>query len=34
MDSYDSAELCELIGINVQSLLERTLEKDLMGLYH
>ena len=33
MGSYDGAELCELIGIYIQSLLESTLEKDLMGLY-
>ena len=33
MDSYDGAELCELIGIYIQCLLENTLEKDLMGLY-
>ena len=31
--SYDGAELCELIGIYIQYLLESTLEKDLMGLY-
>ena len=30
---YDSAELCELIGIYIQSLLESTLEKYQMGLY-
>ena len=34
MGSYDGTELCELIGIYNQSLLENTLEKDLMGLYH
>ena len=33
MGSYDSAELCELIGIYIQSLLESTLEKDQMSLY-
>ena len=33
MGSYDGAELCELIGIYIQSLLESTLEKNLMGLY-
>ena len=33
MGSYDGAELCEMIGIYIQSLLESTLEKDLMGLY-
>ena len=33
MTSYDGAELFELIGIYIQSLLESTLEKDLMGLY-
>ena len=33
MGSYDGAELFELIGIYIQSLLESTLEKDLMGLY-
>ena len=33
MGSYDGTELCELIGIYIQALLESTLEKDLMGLY-
>ena len=33
MGSYDGAELFELIGLYIQSLLESTLEKDLMGLY-
>ena len=32
LGSYKGAELCELIGIYFQSLLESTLEKDLMGL--
>ena len=31
--SYDGVELCELIGLYIQSLLEITLEKDQMGLY-
>ena len=31
--SYDGTELCELIGIYIQSLLESTLKRDLMGLY-
>ena len=30
---HDSTELCEFIGIYIQSLLESTLGKDLMGLY-
>ena len=34
MGSYDGADLCELIGIYIESLLEGTLEKDQMGLYH
>ena len=33
MGSYDGAQLCELIGIYIQCLLENTLEEDLMGLY-
>ena len=33
MGSYDNAELCELIGIYIKSLLESILEKDQMGLY-
>ena len=33
MGSYDGAELCEVIGIYIQYLLESTLEKALMGLY-
>ena len=33
MGSYDAAVLCEMIGIYIQSLLESTLKKDLMGLY-
>ena len=33
MVSYDGAELCELVGIYIQSLLENTLENDQMGLY-
>ena len=33
MDSYDGADLCEFIGIYIQSLLECSLEKDQMGLY-
>ena len=33
MGSYAGAELCKLIGICIQSLLESTLEKDQMGLY-
>ena len=33
MGSFDDEELCELIGIYIQSLLERNLEKNLMGLY-
>ena len=31
--SYDGGELCEWIGIYIQSLLESCLEKDQMGLY-
>ena len=33
MWSYDSAEVCELIGIYIQSLLTNILSKDNMGLY-
>ena len=33
MESYDGAELCELIGIYIQSLLKNILSKDNMGLY-
>ena len=33
MGSYDGVELCELIGIYFQSLLESSLEKDQMGLH-
>ena len=33
MGSYDSTELCELIGIYIQSLLINILSKDIMGLY-
>ena len=33
MESYDAAELCELIGIYIQSLLKNILSKDNMGLY-
>ena len=31
--SYDGAEVCELIGIYIQSLLTNILSKDNMGLY-
>ena len=34
MDIYDDAKLCELTGIYIQSLLESSLERDQMGLYH
>ena len=33
MGSYDDAELCELIGVYIDSLLEGTLEKDQISLY-
>ena len=33
MGCYDGAELCKLIGIYIQPLLESTLEKDQMCLY-
>ena len=33
MGSYDGAEVCELIGIYIQSLLTNILSKDKMGLY-
>ena len=33
MGSYDGAELCEFIGIYIQSLLINILSKDDMGLY-
>ena len=33
MGSYDEVELCELIGINIQSLLTNILSKNNMGLY-
>ena len=33
MGSFDGAELRELIGINIQPLLESTLEKDQIGLH-
>ena len=33
MGSYDGAELCELIGICIQSILTNILSKDNMGLY-
>ena len=33
MGSYDGADLCELIGIYIQSLLTNILSKDDMGLY-
>ena len=33
MGSYDGAELCELIGIYIHSLLTNILSKDNMGLY-
>ena len=33
MGSYDRAELCELIGIYLQSHLTNILSKDNMGLY-
>ena len=33
MGSYDGGELCELIGIYIQSLLTNRLSKDNMGLY-
>ena len=33
MGSYDDAELCELIGVYINSLLEGTLEKDQISLY-
>ena len=31
--SYDGAELCRIIGINIQSLLTNILSKNNMGLY-
>ena len=33
MGSYDGAEVCELIGMYIQSLLTNILSKDNMGLY-
>ena len=33
MGSYDGADLCELIGIYIQSLLTNILSKDNMGSY-
>ena len=33
MGSYDGAELCELIGIYIQSLITNILSKDNTGLY-
>ena len=33
MGSYNDTELCELIGIYIQPLLESSLEKNQMGLY-
>ena len=33
MGSYDDAELCELIGVYINSLLEGTLENDQISLY-
>ena len=33
MGSYDGAEVCELIGIYIKSLLTNILSKDNMGLY-
>ena len=33
MGSYDGAEVCELIGIYIQSLLTNILSKDNMGFY-
>ena len=33
MGSYDGVEVCELIGIYIQSLLTNILPKDNMGLY-
>ena len=33
MGSYDGEELCELIGIYIQSLLTNIISKDKMGLY-
>ena len=33
MGSYDGAELCELIGIYIQSLLTNILSKNKTGLY-
>ena len=33
MWSYDGEELCELIGIYIQSLLTNIISKDKMGLY-
>ena len=33
MGSYDDAELCELIGVYINSLLEGALEKDQISLY-
>ena len=33
MGSYDDAELCELIGVYINSLLEGTSENDQISLY-
>ena len=33
MDSYDGAELCELMGIFTQSVLQGIINKEAMGLY-
>ena len=33
MDSYDGAELCELIGIFAQSVLQNMINKEAMDLY-
>ena len=33
MGSYDGAELCELIGIFVQSVLQNMINKEAMDLY-
>ena len=33
MGSYDGAELCELIGILTQSVLQDKINKEAMGLY-
>ena len=33
MSSFDSAEICELVGINILSLLSNKLDKQSTGLY-